>query len=43
MGRPMPGYDVVLLDPVDRRGAHGAGAEGEICLRLTGPAAARSG
>lgn len=30
MGRPMPGYDVVLIDP-----ATGAeGNEGEICLRL---------
>ncbi|MFL4478205.1 AMP-binding protein [Paeniglutamicibacter sp. ORCA_105] len=30
MGRPMPGYDVVLIDP-----ATGAvGREGEICLRL---------
>jgi acetyl-CoA synthetase len=33
MGRPLPGYDVVLLDPVtgDVRD------EGEICLRLDGP------
>jgi acetyl-CoA synthetase len=33
MGRAMPGYDVVLLDPVsgEERG------EGEICLRLDGP------
>ncbi|GAA1888417.1 AMP-binding protein [Paeniglutamicibacter psychrophenolicus] len=30
MGRPMPGYDVVLIDPAT--GA--AGREGEICLRL---------
>ncbi|RAX49146.1 AMP-dependent synthetase [Arthrobacter sp. AQ5-05] len=30
MGRPMPGYNVVLLDPAT--GA--AGREGEICLRL---------
>ena len=29
MGRPMPGYDVVLLDPDGR-----ASDEGEICLRL---------
>lgn len=30
MGRPMPGYDVVLLDPATGE----AGREGEICLRL---------
>ncbi len=36
MGRPLPGYDVVLLD-VDGEGADGDEAEeGEICLRLTG-------
>ncbi len=34
MGRPLPGYDVVLLDPVT--GAEGD--EGELCLRLDGPA-----
>jgi acetyl-CoA synthetase len=33
MGRPMPGYDVVLLDPL--RGEEGD--EGELCLRLDGP------
>jgi acetyl-CoA synthetase len=33
MGRPMPGYDVVLLDPLS--GAEST--EGEICLRLDGP------
>jgi acetyl-CoA synthetase len=33
MGRPLPGYDVVLLDPVT--GAEGD--EGELCLRLDGP------
>ncbi len=33
MGRPMPGYDVVLLDPLTGE----EGAEGEICLRLDGP------
>src|ERR687889_170458 len=32
MGRPLPGYDVVLLDPVTGRAAE----EGEICLRLDG-------
>ena len=30
MGRPLPGYDVVLLDPEGRVSA----TEGEICLRL---------
>ena len=30
MGRPMPGYDVVLIDPATGE----AGNEGEICLRL---------
>jgi acetyl-CoA synthetase len=33
MGRPMPGYDVVLLDPVTGEER----PEGEICLRLDGP------
>jgi acetyl-CoA synthetase len=33
MGRPLPGYDVVLLDPVTSEEAQ----EGEICLRLDGP------
>lgn len=33
MGLPMPGYDVVLVDPLT--GSHGD--EGEICLRLDGP------
>ncbi|MDR2254518.1 MAG: AMP-binding protein [Arthrobacter sp.] len=31
MGRPMPGYDVVLLDPVTGEESNA----GEICLRLT--------
>ena len=31
MGRPLPGYDVVLLDPE----GHVSPNEGEICLRLT--------
>jgi acetyl-CoA synthetase len=30
MGRPLPGYDVVLLDPE----GHVSGTDGEICLRL---------
>jgi acetyl-CoA synthetase len=33
MGRPLPGYDVVLLDPVTGEEAD----EGELCLRLDGP------
>lgn len=33
MGRPTPGFRVVLLDPVTDR----PGEEGEICLDLTGP------
>ncbi|EST38141.1 AMP-dependent synthetase [Streptomycetaceae bacterium MP113-05] len=34
MGRPTPGYDVVLLDPATGEPAD----EGEICLSLDGPA-----
>jgi acetyl-CoA synthetase len=34
MGRPLPGYDVVLVDPVSGEIREGAGVEGEICLRL---------
>lgn len=37
MGRPMPGYDVVLLDPVTGAERTAPGEEGEICLRLSGP------
>jgi acetyl-CoA synthetase len=37
MGRVLPGYDVVLLDPATGEERVGAGAEGELCLRLTGP------
>ncbi|GAB3591556.1 AMP-binding protein [Angustibacter peucedani] len=33
MGRPLPGYDVVLLDPVTGEET----TEGELCLRLDGP------
>jgi acetyl-CoA synthetase len=33
MGRPLPGYDVVLLDPVTGEER----TEGEVCLRLDGP------
>jgi acetyl-CoA synthetase len=37
MGRVMPGYDVVLLDPATGEERTGPGAEGELCLRLSGP------
>jgi len=36
MGRPLPGYDVVLLDPATGEEQLGDGAEGELCLRLSG-------
>ncbi len=36
MGRPLPGYDVVLVDPASGM-TDPAGDEGEICLRLSGP------
>jgi acetyl-CoA synthetase len=36
MGRILPGYDVVLLDPATGQEQLGAGAEGELCLRLSG-------
>jgi len=35
MGRPLPGYRVVLADPVTGEHRTGDGAEGEICLDLT--------
>ncbi|MGF0225181.1 AMP-binding protein [Dietzia natronolimnaea] len=34
MGRPCPGFDVVLVDPATGQEVPGEGAEGEICLRL---------
>ncbi|GLB65418.1 acetyl-CoA synthetase [Dietzia sp. NCCP-2495] len=34
MGRPCPGFDVVLVDPATGQEVAGDGAEGEICLRL---------
>lgn len=37
MGRPLPGYDVVLVDPATGEERNGTGDEGEICLRLSGP------
>jgi len=36
MGRILPGYDVILLDPATGQEQHGDGAEGELCLRLSG-------
>jgi len=36
MGRILPGYDVVLLDPATGQERSEDGAEGEICLRLNG-------
>jgi acetyl-CoA synthetase len=35
MGRPLPGYDVVLVDPLTGERRDGAGAEGELCLELS--------
>ncbi|MEO8519670.1 MAG: AMP-binding protein [Dermatophilaceae bacterium] len=37
MGRTLPGYDVVLLDPATGEERTGDAAEGELCLRLSGP------
>ena len=36
MGRILPGYDVVLLDPATGQEQLGDSAEGELCLRLSG-------
>ena len=36
MGRTLPGYDVVLLDPATGEVRAADGQEGELCLRLTG-------
>ncbi|MFN0285134.1 MAG: AMP-binding protein [Kineosporiaceae bacterium] len=41
MGRPLPGYDVVLVDPLTGEARTGAGEEGELCLRLDPPALGR--
>jgi len=38
MGRTLPGYDVVLLDPATGVVQLADGAEGELCLRLDGAA-----
>jgi acetyl-CoA synthetase len=37
MGRPLPGYEVVLLDPMTGEERSRPGEEGELCLRLAGP------
>ncbi|GLW68326.1 acetyl-CoA synthetase [Kitasatospora phosalacinea] len=34
MGRPLPGYDVVLVDPVTGEEVTGEGVDGELCLPL---------
>ena len=36
MGRTLPGYEVILLDPATGEERLGDGAEGELCLRLSG-------
>jgi acetyl-CoA synthetase len=38
MGRTLPGYEVILLDPATGQEQLGDQAEGELCLRLSGPA-----
>ncbi|QMU72179.1 AMP-binding protein [Streptacidiphilus sp. P02-A3a] len=35
MGRPLPGYEVVLVDPVTGAEVTGTGTEGELCLPLS--------
>jgi acetyl-CoA synthetase len=37
MGRTLPGYEVVLLDPATGQERLGDVVEGELCLRLSGP------
>jgi acetyl-CoA synthetase len=41
MGRPLPGYDVVLVDPVSGRVHPDGPADGELCLRLDPPGLGR--
>jgi acetyl-CoA synthetase len=41
MGRPLPGYDVVLVDPASGEVGADGPADGEICLRLDSPALGR--
>jgi acetyl-CoA synthetase len=37
MGRPLPGYDVVLVDPAGSEVRADGPADGELCLRLDSP------
>jgi acetyl-CoA synthetase len=41
MGRPLPGYDVVLVDPASGEVKDDGPADGEICLRLDSPVLGR--
>lgn len=41
MGRPLPGYDVVLVDPLSGEIRTEPGQEGELCLRLDSPVLGR--
>ncbi len=41
MGRPLPGYDVVLVDPVSNEVRPDGPAEGELCLRVDSPVLGR--
>jgi acetyl-CoA synthetase len=41
MGRPLPGYDVVLVDPAGGAVSGEGAADGEICLRLDSPVLGR--
>ncbi|MEZ0066804.1 acetyl-CoA synthetase [Streptacidiphilus sp. MAP12-20] len=36
MGRPLPGYEVVLVDPITGAEVTGEGVDGELCLPLAG-------
>jgi acetyl-CoA synthetase len=37
MGRPLPGYEIVLVDPISGEIRADGPAEGELCLRLDSP------
>jgi acetyl-CoA synthetase len=41
MGRPLPGYDVVLVDPASGEVTADGPADGEVCLRLDSPVLGR--
>src|SRR5918911_4949276 len=41
MGRPLPGYDVVLVDPASGEVRADGPAEGEVCLRVDSPVLGR--